>query len=88
MRSWRPKEAGELPADADAADLAEAILAHLKGLFVLAKARNEPAVFERLPVDVRRLAGLPVGSCPDSPAAASQAQITCHAGQRSSFQAP
>jgi TetR/AcrR family transcriptional regulator, transcriptional repressor for nem operon len=53
------KEAGELPADLDATDLAEAILAHLEGLFVLAKAHNEPAVFERLPRDIRRLAALP-----------------------------
>ncbi len=52
------KDVGELPADLDATDVAEAILAHLEGLFVLAKARNEPAVFERLPRDVRRLAGL------------------------------
>ncbi len=52
------KDVGELPADLDASDLAEAILAHLEGLFVLAKARNEPAVFERLPGDVRRLAAL------------------------------
>jgi TetR/AcrR family transcriptional regulator, transcriptional repressor for nem operon len=52
------KDVGELPADLDATDLAEAILAHLEGLFVLAKARNEPAVFERLPRDIRRLAAL------------------------------
>jgi TetR/AcrR family transcriptional repressor of nem operon len=52
------REAGELPPDLDPADLADAILAHLEGLFVLAKARNEPAVFERLPRDVRLLAGL------------------------------
>jgi TetR/AcrR family transcriptional regulator, transcriptional repressor for nem operon len=49
------KEAGELPTDLDADDVAEAILAHLEGLFVLAKARNDPAVFERLPRDVGRL---------------------------------
>jgi TetR/AcrR family transcriptional regulator, transcriptional repressor for nem operon len=53
------KEAGELPADLDAADLAEAILVHLEGLFVIAKARNEPAVFDRLPDDIRRLTALP-----------------------------
>jgi TetR/AcrR family transcriptional regulator, transcriptional repressor for nem operon len=52
------KEVGELPADLDAADVAEAILAHLEGLFVLAKARNEPAVLERLPRDIGRLATL------------------------------
>jgi TetR/AcrR family transcriptional repressor of nem operon len=41
------KEAGELQADLDADDRAEAILAHLEGLFVIAKARNEPAVRPR-----------------------------------------
>ncbi len=50
------KDVGELHADLDAMDLAEAILAHLEGLFVLAKVRNEPAVFERLPRDIRCLA--------------------------------
>ncbi len=54
----RARDVGELPADLDATDLAEAILAHLEGLFVLAKAGNEPAVFERLPRDVGRLAAL------------------------------
>jgi TetR/AcrR family transcriptional regulator, transcriptional repressor for nem operon len=53
------KEAGELPADLDAADRAEAILAHMEGLFVIAKARNEPAVFERLPLDIGHLTALP-----------------------------
>lgn len=50
------KEVGELPADLDATDLAEAILAHLESLFALAKVRNEPAVVERLPRDIGRLA--------------------------------
>jgi TetR/AcrR family transcriptional repressor of nem operon len=49
------KRAEELAPDLDADDLAEAILAHLEGLFVIAKARNDPAVFERLPRDVERL---------------------------------
>ena len=49
------KDAKELPAELDADDLAEAILAHVEGLFVIAKARNDPAVFERLPRDVERL---------------------------------
>jgi TetR/AcrR family transcriptional repressor of nem operon len=49
------REAEELPADLDSDDLADAILAHLEGLFVIAKARNDPAVFERLPRDIRRL---------------------------------
>jgi hypothetical protein len=53
------KEVGELPADLDANDLAEAILAHVEGLFVIAKARNDPAVFERLPRDIGRLLGSP-----------------------------
>jgi TetR/AcrR family transcriptional regulator, transcriptional repressor for nem operon len=53
------KQAGELAADLDADDLAEAILAHLEGLFVIAKARNDPAVFERLPRDVERLLAWP-----------------------------
>ena len=52
-------EAGELPADLDANDLAEAILAHLEGVFVIAKARNDPAVFERLPRDIGRLLASP-----------------------------
>jgi TetR/AcrR family transcriptional regulator, transcriptional repressor for nem operon len=51
------KGAGELPADLDADDLAEAILAHVEGLFVIAKARNDPTVFERLPRDIGRLLG-------------------------------
>lgn len=53
------KEAGELPADLDSDDLAEAILAQLEGLFVIAKARNDPAVFERLPRDIGRLLASP-----------------------------
>jgi TetR/AcrR family transcriptional repressor of nem operon len=53
------KEAGELPADLDAEDLAEAILAQLEGLFVIAKARNDPAVLERLPREVGRLLAPP-----------------------------
>jgi TetR/AcrR family transcriptional repressor of nem operon len=51
--------ADELAADLDADDLAEAILAHLEGLFVIAKARNDPAVLERLPRDVERLLAWP-----------------------------
>jgi TetR/AcrR family transcriptional repressor of nem operon len=51
------EEAKELPADLDADDLAEAILAYVEGLFVIAKARNEPAVFKRMPRDVGRLLG-------------------------------
>jgi TetR/AcrR family transcriptional repressor of nem operon len=58
------KEAGELHADLDANDLAEAILAHLQGLFVIAKARNEPTVLERLPRDVERLLAAPAGDDP------------------------
>jgi hypothetical protein len=54
------KEAGELHADLDADDLAEAILAHLEGLFVIAKVRNDPTVLGRLPRDVRRLLASPV----------------------------
>ena len=50
------KAVGEPAADLDATDLAEAILAHLEGPFVLAKARDEPAVLERLPRDIGRLA--------------------------------
>ena len=52
------KEAGELPGDLDADDLAEAILVHLEGLFVIAKARNDAGVFERLPRDIRRMLAL------------------------------
>jgi TetR/AcrR family transcriptional regulator, transcriptional repressor for nem operon len=53
------EESGELPADLDSDDLAEAILAHLEGLFVIAKARNDPTVFERLPRDIGRLLAWP-----------------------------
>jgi len=49
------QDAGEVAAGLDADDLAEAILAHVEGLFVIAKARSDPAVFERLPRDVERL---------------------------------
>jgi hypothetical protein len=44
-----------VPALADNA--VEAILAYVEGLFVIAKARNEPAVFKRMPRDVARLLG-------------------------------
>ena len=55
-RDRRGQGRGEPAADLDATDLAEAILAHLEGPFVLAKARDEPAVLERLPRDIGRLA--------------------------------
>jgi TetR/AcrR family transcriptional regulator, transcriptional repressor for nem operon len=53
------QEAGELAAHLDADDLAEALLVHLEGLFVIAKARNDPTVFERLPRDAVRLLAAP-----------------------------
>lgn len=51
---------GELDADLDPDDAAEALCAHMEGLMILAKARNEPTVLERLRADGRRLVGLPV----------------------------
>ena len=48
---------GELAADVDPADAAEALCAHMEGLMILAKARNQPAVLRRLRVDGRRLVG-------------------------------
>jgi TetR/AcrR family transcriptional repressor of nem operon len=53
------QEAGELAADLDADDRAEALLVHLEGLFVIAKARNDPSLFERLPRDAARLLAAP-----------------------------
>jgi TetR/AcrR family transcriptional repressor of nem operon len=48
---------GELPADVAPIDTAEALCAHMEGLMILAKARNDPAILRRLSVDGRRLAG-------------------------------
>jgi TetR/AcrR family transcriptional regulator, transcriptional repressor for nem operon len=53
------QEAGEVAADLDADDRAEALLVHLEGLFVIAKARNDPGMFERLPRDAVRLLAAP-----------------------------
>jgi TetR/AcrR family transcriptional repressor of nem operon len=54
----RAVDAGELAADLDADDSAEALCAHMEGLMILAKARNEPELVARLRVDGRRLVGL------------------------------
>jgi TetR/AcrR family transcriptional repressor of nem operon len=54
----RAVERGEI-AELDAEDAAEALCAHMEGLMILAKARNEPALVGRLRADGRRLVGLP-----------------------------
>ncbi len=48
---------GELEARVDPDDTAEALCAHMEGLMILAKARNDPAIIRRLSTDGRRLAG-------------------------------
>ena len=48
---------GELGARVDPVDAAEALCAHMEGLMILAKARNDPTVIRRLSTDGRRLAG-------------------------------
>ena len=53
-------EVGADDADRDPDDAAEGLCAHMEGLMILAKARNQPAVLERLRLDGRRLVGLPV----------------------------
>jgi TetR/AcrR family transcriptional regulator, transcriptional repressor for nem operon len=55
----RAVAAGELSADLDAEGAAEALCAHMEGLMILAKARDEPALVRRLSADGRRLVGLP-----------------------------
>ncbi|HSB86031.1 MAG TPA: TetR/AcrR family transcriptional regulator [Ilumatobacteraceae bacterium] len=47
----------ELATDVDPDGAAEALCAHMEGLMILAKARNDPAIVRRLSVDGRRLAG-------------------------------
>ena len=53
---------GEIDSDIDPVDAAEALCAHMEGLMILAKARNDPAIVRRLSVDGRRLAGAHVDS--------------------------
>lgn len=48
---------GEIDARVDPDDAAEALCAHMEGLMILAKARNEPVIIRRLSVDGRHLAG-------------------------------
>jgi len=48
---------GELDDHLDPADAAEALCAHMEGLMILAKARNEPQILHRLRTDGRRLVG-------------------------------
>ncbi len=48
-------ERGELAADLDPTGAADAVLAHVQGLMVLAKARNDPALLGRLGDDTARL---------------------------------
>jgi hypothetical protein len=45
-------------ADVDAGDGAEALCAHMEGLMILAKARNDPTVLARFARDARRLLGM------------------------------
>ena len=49
---------GEVPANLDPVDAAEALCAHMEGLMVLAKARQDPTVLSRLGPDARRLFGI------------------------------
>lgn len=51
---------GELPAGTHAGDAAEALCAHMEGLMLLAKTRDDPAVLQRLSADGRVLVGLPI----------------------------
>lgn len=60
---------GEVGTDIDPDDAAEGLCAHMEGLMILAKARNQPSVLERLRVDGRRLVGLPVAASPRRPVA-------------------
>jgi TetR/AcrR family transcriptional repressor of nem operon len=48
---------GELDGGVDPEDAAEAVCAHMEGLMILAKARNQPTVLRRLGRDGRRLVG-------------------------------
>lgn len=49
------RDHGEVPADLDPADAAEALCAHMEGLMLLAKTKDEPAVLRRLGPDACRL---------------------------------
>ena len=49
---------GDVAADVDAGDGAEALCAHMEGLMILAKARNDPTVLARFARDARRLLGM------------------------------
>jgi TetR/AcrR family transcriptional repressor of nem operon len=57
----RAVETGELDGAVDPVDAAEALCAHMEGLMILAKARNQPTVLRRLSRDGRRLVGARVG---------------------------
>jgi TetR/AcrR family transcriptional repressor of nem operon len=49
---------GDVAADVDADDGADALCAHMEGLMILAKARNDPTVIARFARDARRLLGM------------------------------
>ena len=49
---------GDVAADVDADGGAEALCAHMEGLMILAKARNDPTVLARFARDARRLLGM------------------------------
>ncbi|MGI9623425.1 MAG: TetR/AcrR family transcriptional regulator [Acidimicrobiales bacterium] len=49
-------DSGELDPDIDVAEVAQAICAHMEGLLLLAKVRNDPEVITRLGDDAMRLA--------------------------------
>lgn len=63
---------GELGGDLDADDAAEALCAHMEGLMILAKARNDPSVLRRFAPDARRLLGLTITTVhPPTPGASN-----------------
>jgi TetR/AcrR family transcriptional repressor of nem operon len=49
---------GDVAADIDAGDGAEALCAHMEGLMILAKAHNDPTMLARFARDARRLLGM------------------------------
>ena len=54
-------ESGEIAAGTDAHDTAQAILAQMEGLMVVAKAKDDPQVLRRLGRDAARLLGAAPG---------------------------
>jgi TetR/AcrR family transcriptional repressor of nem operon len=54
----RARDRGEVPVDVDPADAAVALCAHMEGLMIAAKSRDDPAVLGRFGRDARRLVGI------------------------------